>query len=72
MEDKVFSFLGIPIGSNPRQIASLKPLLEKIKVTLSSWKGKMLSIRGRVTLVKSVFGSISIFLMDFYKASITV
>lgn len=42
-EEKEFTFLGIPIRSNPRRIATWEPLTRKIKNTLASWKGKLLS-----------------------------
>lgn len=60
-EEKVFSFFGIPIGSNPRRILTWEPLLSKIKKRLASWKGRQLSFGGRLTLVKTVLGSLSIF-----------
>lgn len=67
-EDKKFKFLGIPIGSNPRRISLWNPLLKKIKKRLVSWKGRFVSLDGRLTLLKLVLGSLAIFTLSFYKA----
>ncbi|XP_058721855.1 uncharacterized protein LOC131593384 [Vicia villosa] len=67
-EDKEFSFLGILIGSNPRRAKFWSPLVDNIRRRLSSWKGKWLSFGGRLTLLKSVLGSLPIFTFSFYLA----
>ncbi|XP_058765880.1 uncharacterized protein LOC131639402 [Vicia villosa] len=67
-EGKEFTFLGIPIGSNPRRISPWDSLVRKIKKILASWKGWFLSFGGRLTLLKSVLGSLAIFMLSFYKA----
>lgn len=72
IEDKMFSFLGIPIGYNPRRVSTWIPLLAKYRARLSCRKGRILSIVGRVTLIKFVLGSLSIFTMAFFKAPIFV
>ncbi|XP_058783440.1 uncharacterized protein LOC131658124 [Vicia villosa] len=66
-EEKDFKFLGIRIGSNPRRIASWEPLVCNIKKRLASWKGRLLSFGGRLTLLKSVLSSLAIFTLSFYK-----
>ena len=43
------------------------PLIEKIKKRLAGWKGKSLSLGGRLTLVNMVLSSIPIYLMSFYE-----
>lgn len=42
------------------QINSCKPVVNKLVSKLSIWKVKMLSIGGRLTLLKSVLGSLAI------------
>lgn len=61
IEDKKFSFLGIPIGSNPRRVSWWKPLVSKLKDRLAGWKGKFHNLEGRITLVKLVLSSLAIF-----------
>ncbi|XP_058754722.1 uncharacterized protein LOC131627879 [Vicia villosa] len=62
------TFLGLPIGSNPRRITTWEPLVAKVKKRLASWKGRFLSFGGRITLIKSVLSSLAIFYLSFYKA----
>ncbi|KAI5398272.1 hypothetical protein KIW84_063893 [Lathyrus oleraceus] len=40
----MFSFLGIPIGDNPKRVAAWKPLLEKGRANFSCWKGGVVSV----------------------------
>src|SRR4051812_20274445 len=65
-EEKVFTFLGIRIGSNPRRVDFWSPLVDNIRRRLNSWKGRWLSFGGRLTLLKSVLGSLPIFTLSFY------
>ncbi|GJS36768.1 RNA-directed DNA polymerase, eukaryota, reverse transcriptase zinc-binding domain protein [Tanacetum coccineum] len=53
-----FSYLGLPIGSNMNRIANWNSLIERFKIRLSGWKANMLSSGGRLTLIKSVLGSL--------------
>ncbi|GKE86640.1 hypothetical protein Tco_1560382, partial [Tanacetum coccineum] len=54
--DIPFNYLGLPIGSNMKSIASWKTLVDRFHIRLSSWKANLLSIR--LTLIKSVLGSL--------------
>ncbi|GJV18221.1 RNA-directed DNA polymerase, eukaryota, reverse transcriptase zinc-binding domain protein [Tanacetum coccineum] len=56
--DIPFSYLGLPIGSNMKSIASWKTLVDHFQMRLSSCKANLLSVRGRLTLIKSVLGSL--------------
>ncbi|GJY69777.1 RNA-directed DNA polymerase, eukaryota, reverse transcriptase zinc-binding domain protein [Tanacetum coccineum] len=47
-------------------------VIDRVKNRLSKWKMKTLSIRGRLTLLKSVLGSIPIFHMSIYRAPLNV
>ncbi|XP_058783599.1 uncharacterized protein LOC131658308 [Vicia villosa] len=68
VEDNSFLFLGIRLGSNHKRISWWKPLIDKLKDPLAAWKGRFLSFGGRITLVKSVLSSLSIFQLSFFKA----
>lgn len=63
-----FKFLGIPVGANPRRVATWQPVIDVIKARLNSWKSRQLSIGGRVTLINSVLASLPLYLFSFYKA----
>ncbi|GKA02894.1 hypothetical protein Tco_0675675 [Tanacetum coccineum] len=47
-------------------------IVDNVKSRLSKWKIKSLSIGGRLTLLKSVLGSILIFHMSIFKIPLTV
>lgn len=53
-----FSYLGIPMGANPRSSVTWDPIVKKCKRKLAKWKQKHLSFGGRVTLIKSAPNSI--------------
>lgn len=63
-----FKLLGIPVGANPRRGGTWKPILDKLRKMLASWKGHTLSMGGRVTIINSVLNSIPLYLFSFYKA----
>ncbi|XP_058766944.1 uncharacterized protein LOC131640567 [Vicia villosa] len=64
------NFLGISIGCNPGLCSTWAPLITKLKSRLSNWKNRFLSMGGRITLLKSVLSSISIFQLSFYQAPV--
>lgn len=49
-----FSYLGVPLFKWKPKAIHLQPLIDKIKTKVSAWKGALLSIMGRVQLVKSI------------------
>ncbi|GJS88192.1 RNA-directed DNA polymerase, eukaryota, reverse transcriptase zinc-binding domain protein [Tanacetum coccineum] len=51
-----FSYLGLPIRRNLNKIDAWSNVVQKFIKRLSSWKANLLSIGGRLTLVKSVLG----------------
>ncbi|KAJ9555174.1 hypothetical protein OSB04_009788 [Centaurea solstitialis] len=63
-----FNYMGITIGANMGVAKNWKCILEKIDAKLSLWKAKNLSFGGRVTLCKSVLGSIPLYYMSLYRA----
>lgn len=63
-----FKFLGIPVGANARRRGTWNPVIQKVRDRLASWKGRNLSIGGRVTLINSVLNSLPFYFFSFYKA----
>ncbi|GJV49231.1 RNA-directed DNA polymerase, eukaryota, reverse transcriptase zinc-binding domain protein [Tanacetum coccineum] len=63
-----FSYLGLPIGSNMNRTSNWKVLIDRFKARLSGWKANMLSSGGRLTLIKSVLGSLGLYYMSIFKA----
>jgi len=67
-----FKYLGMPIGGNPRKCVFWNPVVDKIRSRLSSWKGRLLSMAGRICLIKSVIIALPLFYFSFFKAPVSV
>lgn len=67
-----FKFLGIHVDSNPRRCSFWNPVLDTLRKKLSSWKARVLSIGGRVTLLTSILSSLPIYTMSFFKAPVKI
>ncbi|XP_028052103.1 uncharacterized protein LOC114256647 [Camellia sinensis] len=66
------AYLGIPLGANPRRKSTWNPVIEKVKHKLASWKRKMLSFIGRLTLVKAVLSSLPLYFLSIFKLPVGV
>ena len=62
-------YLGVSIGGNPRKVKFWRPIIHKIESRLFMWKGKLLSMVGRLCLIKSVITALPLFYMSFFTAS---
>ncbi|XP_019423006.1 PREDICTED: uncharacterized protein LOC109332480 [Lupinus angustifolius] len=62
-----FNYLGVPIFKGRPKRIHLQPIADRILDKLGSWKGKLLSIMGRVELVRSVIQSMLMFSFQIYK-----
>ena len=67
-----FKYLGLEVGGNPRKVLFWEPVVNKIRARLSTWKGRCLSMAGRICLIKSVFASIPLFYLSFFKVPVSV
>nr|GEX73654.1 RNA-directed DNA polymerase, eukaryota, reverse transcriptase zinc-binding domain protein [Tanacetum cinerariifolium] len=63
-----FNYLGLPIGSNMKSTASWNFLVDRFCSRLSTWKANLLSIGGRLNLIKSVLGSLGIYYLLIFRA----
>ncbi|KAK2430924.1 hypothetical protein QL285_029213 [Trifolium repens] len=61
-----FHYLGVPIFKGKPKLCHLQPIADKIKLKLSAWKASLLSIAGRVQLVKSVIQSMLTYSISIY------
>ncbi|GJS78050.1 RNA-directed DNA polymerase, eukaryota, reverse transcriptase zinc-binding domain protein [Tanacetum coccineum] len=62
-----FSYLGIKVGDMMSHLKSWDEIIDSLYSRLSRWKMKTLSIRSRLTLLKSVLGSTPIYYMSIFK-----
>ncbi|XP_035839862.1 uncharacterized protein LOC110913183 [Helianthus annuus] len=63
-----FKYLGLNVGANMNRIINWHPVYEIFRACLSKWKAKLLSIGGRVVLIKSVMESLPNYYFSLYKA----
>ncbi|GJT47399.1 RNA-directed DNA polymerase, eukaryota, reverse transcriptase zinc-binding domain protein [Tanacetum coccineum] len=67
-----FSYLGSKVGGLMSRIQSWNETVDRVVARLSKWKMKTLSIGGRLTLLKSVLGSMPIYHMSIFKVPMKV
>lgn len=65
-------YVGLPIGCNMNKQVNWYPVVEKFKNTLSKWKMDSLSFGGRLTLVKTVLGSLALYFFSLFRAPVSV
>ncbi|XP_058751132.1 uncharacterized protein LOC131624182 [Vicia villosa] len=68
VQSNSFDFLGFHLGVIHKLISWWESLLKKLKDRLGSWRGRILSLGGRISLIKSVLSSLAIFQLSFFKA----
>lgn len=61
-----FTYLGLPIGGSSSRHATWEPVIQRIERKLASWRGKMLSIGGRLTLIKSSLSNLPLYYMSIF------
>jgi hypothetical protein len=59
-------YLGIPIHFRRLTNAEWKIVEERLQLQLSSWKGKLLSIGGRLVLINSVLSNMVLYMLSFF------
>jgi len=62
-----FTYLGVPIFVGAPNGRFLQPLANKVKLKLASWKGKFLSMMGRIQLVNTVITGLLAYSFNLYK-----
>ena len=66
------SYLGLPLGANPRSKVFWNPVLNRIQNRLAPWKRKFLSKGGRLVLIKAVLSSIPTYFMSVFRIPVSV
>ena len=67
MGELPLTYLGLPIGVSMRRESAWRPVIEKFKKKLTDWKAKTMSFGGRLTLVKSVLGSLPLYYFSLFR-----
>ena len=67
-----FSYLGLPVGKSMNKVDAWNDVVGKLSKRLATWKINLLSIGGRLTLVKSVLGSLPLYYLSIFRAPISV
>nr|GEU46060.1 putative RNA-directed DNA polymerase, eukaryota, reverse transcriptase zinc-binding domain protein [Tanacetum cinerariifolium] len=65
-------YLGLPIGANMSRLYNWSPLVERFQKRFCIWKSKSLSYGGRLTLLKSVLGNLTVYFFSTFKAPTTI
>ena len=59
-------YLGIPLNKVRIRIKDWKPYEDRIEKICAYWRGRMMNIFGRLTLVQSSLTNIPMLMMSFY------
>lgn len=62
-----FTYLGLPVGGNPRLEKFWSPVIKKIERRLVGWNKIYLSLGGRVTLIKSVLVDLPTYFLSLFE-----
>jgi hypothetical protein len=64
-----FKYLGIPMNDHKLANKDWNMIEERFQKKLSSWKGKLLSVEGRLMLINSILSSLPMFMLSFFRIS---
>ena len=60
------TYLGIPLGANPKRLHTWQPVIDKIRKMLSGWKVNALSKASWLVLIKSVLNNLSMYYLGLF------
>ena len=63
-----FTYLGLPIGGTSSRISLWDPVIKRVENKLATWRGSLLSIAGRLTLIKASISSLPIYYLSLFRA----
>ena len=66
------SYLGLPLGGNPKTIGFWDSVVERISRRLDGWKMTFLSLGGRITLIQSSLSHIPSYFLSLFKIPVSI
>ncbi|GKC39114.1 RNA-directed DNA polymerase, eukaryota, reverse transcriptase zinc-binding domain protein [Tanacetum coccineum] len=67
-----FKYLGVPVGCNMNRCVNWSAITNIFTSKLSSWKARLLSIGGRLSLIKAVLGNLPTYFMSIYLMPVSI
>ncbi|GJV63547.1 RNA-directed DNA polymerase, eukaryota [Tanacetum coccineum] len=65
-------YLGIPVGCNMSRCSNWNVIIQKFSSKLSAWKARLLSVGGRLSLIRSVLSSLPTYFMSIYLTPVAI
>ena len=65
-------YLGVPVDKKRLCLTAWRPTKDKMRGKLSPCQGKLLSIRGRTTLINSSLSSVPLYMLSFYRVPVGI
>ena len=66
------SYLGLPLGGNPKTIDFWDLVVERILMRLDDWKHAFLSLGGRITLIQSSLSHVPSYFLSLFKIPVSI
>ena len=67
-----FKYLGVPLHKKKLTVHDWGFLVDKVGNKLQNWKGQLLSLGGRITLVNAVLSAVPLYAMSLYHVPKTI
>jgi len=61
-----FKYLGMLVGGSHKRSKFWEGVVDRVRNKLGKWKGKFISMAGRLCLIKSILSSLPLFYMSMY------
>lgn len=61
-----FTYLGLSVGCDTSRLKAWDLIIDRVRKRLESWKGRLLSIGGKVTLIKASISSLPLYFMSLF------
>ncbi|GJT75705.1 putative RNA-directed DNA polymerase, eukaryota, reverse transcriptase zinc-binding domain protein [Tanacetum coccineum] len=65
-------YLGVPVGCNMARCLNWNVITQKFSLKMSTWKARLLSFGGRLSLIRSVLSSLPIYYMSIYLMPVAI